>query len=145
MMDSGPKMANLDDRVRIGEDEMSVNDLIGKHMAMCQELGDMKKSYDEMKKKNMSVDGDEGEKKIDEEKKKVDPTEKKENEVVEADKGEKKVEEDKKKADPEEDKKKNSFFDEIYGAPVKAKGFVEPKVVQLNSVDRGKSRYGSKK
>lgn len=50
------QMANMDHHVKVGEQEMTLNDLMSKHMAMCSELEDMKKPKKEEEKKENEIE-----------------------------------------------------------------------------------------
>lgn len=120
--------ANGDHMIKVGEDEMSVNDLVSKFCDMKKNMEDA-----EAKKKENEVEED---KKENEEEPKED---KKEN--ADLDGGEKEAEKDKKAADKTENKKKN-HFDDLKDAPFTVKN--DSKVIHVNKVARGVQLYGSK-
>ena len=139
-------MANMDDKVKVNDDEMSVKELLNKYNKLVKrnEEAEKEKENEDDEKENM----DEDEKKNEEEKEK----ENKKNE-----------DEDDEGADEKENKKKNSLesenaklkkeladmkknnFEMLANAPWKAD---EPEVTTIETstdlVSRGKSRYGSK-
>lgn len=154
--------ANGDHLVKVGEGEMSVNDLVSEHMKMSNK---MKKNAEKAKAEkecmeNAELDG--GEKEADKQKKKADKTENEDSldesdpamENAEEDGGEKEAEKDAKKADPE--KKKNAkdteesedgeekvdHFKAIKNAEALAPRR-DPFRVDLDKTARGKARYGS--
>jgi len=118
--------ANGDHMVKVGEEEMSVNDLVSKHMGMCKNMAD-----EEEKKKNADVAADADEK----EKKEKESADKTENEKDEE-----------KKENEEEDKKevKNSHFDKLRNAPLKAIKKDE-QYIYVDETAKGKNLYGSGK
>jgi hypothetical protein len=116
-----PYMCNGEERVKVGEEEMSVNELIEKHMSM-------KSSADAAGKEQKENESDE------EAKKKA---------LELAAHEQKEMDEKKKNEETEEEKKQNAFFDTLKNAhiaPIK-----EQKSIDLSEdrVARGKSRYGS--
>lgn len=120
---SSPQMCNGEDMVKVGENTMSINELVAKHLEMMKpkqnDEDDMQNEEDE-KKKN-----EEDEKKKEEELKKNEEEEKKKEEVK------------KNAAD------KKARFDSLRNAhntPAKEIPTVECSMDQLQ---RGKSRYGS--
>lgn len=133
--------ANGDHLVKVGEDEMSVNDLVKKHMDMCNEMAESKKAADE-KAENDAEDGD-GDESMDNAEDDEKKDDKKENEEdVEAEKAKKNAadaEAAAKKAVAKEkaDRLRNAHLreiDEPMGAPVE---------FSADQVARGKARYGS--
>lgn len=110
--------ANGDHLVKVGDKEMSVNE-------MCDAYGKMMQNEEDMKKKN----AEEEEKKKNEEKKPED--DKKENE-------EKKEDEDKKKENETEIEKKVNALKNADQSPLR-----DPVRVDLDKTARGKARYGS--
>lgn len=137
MKKSEPQMANGEHHVMVGEEKMTVNDLLEKHKAVCNELVELKKPKaeagvltDEEKKAN--------ELKAAEEKKANDKKAEDEKIANEA-----KAAADKK---AEEEKVNNSLhFDALKDAPM-TPITNENDVLDLpmDKVARGKSRYGSK-
>ena len=129
-----PAMANGDHHVMVGEEKMSVNALVEKHMAACNELKELKEKMEVDK-----PDEDGGEKKAEADKKAADLTEKKNEEEAVMDV--KKKNEEKEAAE----KKQNALkhFNSLKDAPLAA--FEKPSMVDLpeDKVARGKSRYGS--
>jgi hypothetical protein len=133
--------ANGDHMVKVGEEEMSVNDLVKKHMEACNSLADMEKA-----KNAESFDGGEPGKGADDDKKENDALDVDQMGDVGSRGGDKSLdnEEDEKK---KEEVKKNA---RDKAARVKNAG---PRVVeQLHKyempeelVARGKARYGSGK
>lgn len=130
--------ANGDHMVKLGEEEMSVNDMMKKYGAMCNEMAEMKKnmegedSDEAMENKEDEVDvEDKDEKK---EKKKENGSDKADEEVV--DEEVKEVVEEQKKAN----------FKKLKNAHAKATAKTEAPVLLLSGdrVALGKSRYGSK-
>lgn len=123
--------ANGDHMVKAGEEEMSVNALIEKYGAMCNEMAEMKK------KENGEDDMDNAD------------DEKKENGEDEADKDAKKDEkkenaEEDKKDEKKEEPKKNAHFNSLKSAPLKAMKAQETIIMTTkDKVALGKSRYGA--
>lgn len=119
--------ANGEHKVKVGEEEMSVNELVEKHQALTAE-------HKEMKDSMMAEDPAEMEEKksIEEQRKNDEDEMAKKTEVDKAKKN------DDKKA--EEDKKKNNF-DKLKNAQSLATR--DPIRVDLDKAARGKSRYGS--
>lgn len=118
--------ANGDHFVKVGEEEMSVNELVEKYNGMCAEK--KKNEEDAEKAKNEAAEKDE---------------DKKENEDDKEDKKENKEEE---KVDVEVKEKKENHIEAIKNAEKIANSVkVKTEVVQTSSdqVARGKSRYGS--
>lgn len=136
--------ANGDHMVKVGDkDEMSVNDLLKKHMELSNEMEEMKKSAEEKKENEGSDDEDDkkdNESDEDEESKKKDKKDKKENE-------------DSEKARKEDERKENArkAADDVRSAPVRylneVRGAIGPDHIELSSdkVARGKARYGSQR
>lgn len=124
--------ANGDHLVKVGEDEMSVNDLVKKHMETCNKMTEMENASKESEAEvesmdNEDVEADEKAKDLGEEKdSKLFPKNKKKNEKDE---------------ESTEEKKKN--FDKLKNAQEKA--LAEAPVIELamDRVARGKQRYGS--
>lgn len=135
--------ANGDHLVKVGENEMSVNDLVKKHMEMNDELEAMK---------GKKEDAVEEESEIDMKKKPVDSeSEKAENEDDDSTDNEEEDGAAEKKLEAE--KKKNDLADKKAAAKVKADALRNAhlknteEVVEIDSSDvqvaRGKTRYGS--
>lgn len=135
--------------VKVGEDEMSVNDLVKKHMDVNNEMSEMKKKNAGGEGEDAdleSMDNEEDEDKKDD----ADKDDKKENGEDEA---------DKEKADKKDDKKSNAADDKKKADDLKAQkkanfeklknaeSTVHNEVVHIelseDKVARGKSRYGS--
>lgn len=142
-----PAMANGEHHVMVGDDKMSVNDLVSKHMAMKQELEDMKKPKDNDDDESMdNEDLDGGEEEAQKDKKAADKTENEE-----LDGGEMEAQKDKKAADKTENKKKNELEAKRAEAKKKAEALKnapftviqDPIKVDLDKAARGKARYGS--
>lgn len=127
--------ANGDHMVKVGSDEMSVNDLASKY---CE----MKNAEDEVKKKNAE---DEEKKKKENEVKEEDKKENEDDQVENKDDEEKKEngedDEEKKKENEEDKEVKKNAFDALRNAEKTAKR--ETVVVHLDKSARGKARYGS--
>lgn len=139
-----PAMANGEHHVEVGGEKMSVNELVDKHMKMCDELAEMKKGKEEKENDeggdDVSMDNDEegldmGEKDAKKDKAASDKTENEEG----LDMGEEDAKKDKKAADKTENKKKNEA---LKNAHLTAK-FQDPIKVDLDKADRGRARYGS--
>lgn len=142
-----PVMANGDHMVKVGEEQMTVNALLEKHQAMCNEMA-------EMKKMAPAKEGDPAAQKMNEEdeaKKKAEKeaADKKANE--EKEKSEKEAAEkkanDEKAAKEAEEKKQNDLknFDILKNAPTEAIK-EQPKFdSSMDQVSRGQARYGSGK
>jgi len=127
--------ANGDHLVKVGEDEMSVNEMVEKYQQMCK-----KNEEDELKKKEN--EGKEEEKKENEDPAKEE--DKKENEEAKAAEEAKKNEEEK-KADEKKQNDLNDYFGALKNAPFQAIKN-EPSVdLASDKVARGQSRYGSGK
>lgn len=133
-----PQMANGEHHVMVGEHKMSVNELVAKHMAACNELEEMKKKHP-MENKEDEADKDahaaeakgEGELVPNEEEEKK----KKENEGKED-------MPDQKAAEKKSNDKKN--FDALKNAPNDVvKNETKPVDLGEDKVKRGKARYGS--
>ena len=122
-----PQMANGDHMVKIGNEEMTVNQLVEKHMEM------VKKSAAEAPKDEEKKNVEEGEDK-EALKKAKELAEHEEKEIEE-----KKENEEEKK----EEKKENSNFDTLANAHLKALAPVAD--LSMDQVARGKTRYGSSK
>lgn len=129
-------MANGDHHVMVGEDKMTVNELVAKHLAVKDAFGG-----DEADKDAKAAEAQgEGELKVNEEE---EAKKKKENEEKEM--ADKKANEEKEKADKEaKDAKKNaSHFKTLKDAPLTAIK-MEPSIdLSEDRVARGKARYGS--
>lgn len=134
--------ANGDHMVKVGEDEMSVNDMVKECMKMREEKKANEVSAEEAKKKaENEADLDGGEKKAEADKKEADKTE---NKGADLDGGEKQAEKDKKSADKTENAaNKEDFFETLKNAPLKNTKAETP--IDLDKSARGKSRYGSGK
>lgn len=131
---SEPQMANGEHHVMVGEEKMTVNELVDRHMKACNELAEMKKAKvepsEEEKKANEAKEA--------EEKAKKEADEKKANEDKEA-----KEKEEKEKA--EKEKVGNSlYFDELAKAD-KIQNENDTLELGMDQFARGKSRYGSGK
>lgn len=127
-----PQMANGDHHVMVGEHKMSVNELVEKHMAACNELAEMKKGKE--------ANGDDNLENEEDEKKKKEEAEKKANTEREA--AEKKANSDKAAAEKAQADKEAA--DKLRNAD-KSK-FDDSVTVEVGNEasQRGKSRYGSK-
>lgn len=137
--------ANGDHLAKVGEEEMSVNDLVKKHMDLCNEMSELKKNKEgedtevALDKKPMDVEGDlknDDDMMENEEDKKDD--EKKEN--AEEDKDKKENEEDDKKKDKKENSKN---FEALKNAHLKVNDFTPVIELSHTKLARGKARYGS--
>jgi len=144
--------ANGDHFVKVGEDEMSVNDLVKKHMEMCNEMEEMKKPKE---------NGGEGEPGVDIEDEPMENDEDEKGTVEEGEKdvgdrgGDKHMNEDEESEEPKE-KKKNAKKTDAEMAAIREKNKrianahlrdhdEEVAVVEVSAdqVARGKARYGS--
>lgn len=134
MQKKEPQMCNGDHMVKVGEDTMSVNDLVSKHMA----LKDSKKNEDDenlkeeadKQKKNDEDDGDADDKKENE-----DGAE----EMKKEGEDQKKINEEKE----EEKAKKNARFETFKNAHKNAPAEARTVEISMDRTARGKSRYGS--
>lgn len=148
-----PAMANGEHMVKVNDEDMSVNDLVAKHVEMkeahnklnaayehaCANMDDgQKKAHEDWKAADKTeVDNlDDGEKETQRQKEEADLTEKKKNEEAEA-KKKKEMEEKKENARIKAEALKNAPF-----KPIK-----EEKAFELSEdkVERGRSKYGSGK
>ena len=127
--------------VKVGNEEMSVKDLVKKHMNMCSESEKMKNEMDEMKKKENSDD-----------KKEVENTDKQDEMKeedgkmkVKAENSEEKKEEKKENADDKKEEVKNSHFETLSNAKDRALDMSTKVDFSMDKAARGKSRYGSTK
>lgn len=132
--------ANGDHKVKVGEDEMTVNELVEKHMAMKQAMAPKEKEEAEMPKED-SMD------------KPADPApaeEPKKNEEDEKKKADMKAPEEKKQNDDKAEKEKadasmkNAHFKALKNAPNVFKQTVGVDLAS-DKVARGKAKYGSGK
>jgi len=121
-------MANGEHMVEVGEEKMKVNDLVAKHVAMCQELADLKAKHPEPSADEKKANDEKAAKEAEEKA----AAEKKANEEKEA--SEKKA--------AEEKKSNEANFEKIKNAEAEA---LKNRVVELSSdkVARGQARYGS--
>ncbi len=125
--------ANGDHMVKVGEEEMSVNDLSSKYMGMCEE----KKANEEKAAAAIS----------DEEKKANADKDKKPEEKVEDKKENKEDIVDKDKETPKESgsdeltKKENAYFETLKNAHTKVQK--NKNEIDLDKMSRGQKRYGS--
>lgn len=135
-------MCNGDETVKVGEDQMSVNQLLEKHMNMSKELEGLKGAG-----KKDNAEPTEEEKKKNAEKEEADKKaadEKKANEDKAAAEAEEKKKNEEKAA--EEEKKKNALhFDALKNAPFTAVKDTVTVDLPENKVARGQNRYGSGK
>lgn len=124
--------ANGEHMVKVGEEEMSVNALVEKHMAACNEMGEMKKKNEEKKEPELA-----NEEKKEPELANDDSPEAMENKK----KNDEQMASEKKEKDAEV--KKNAHFDALKNAPSTV--IREEVRMELGDekVARGKSRYGS--
>jgi len=138
--------ANGDHHVKVGEDEMTVNDLVKKHMDMCNEMAEMKKPKDEEKKENVE---DKDMKKENEDQASGDDAvqDKKDNADEDMKKKDEKKENEEK--DDKEMAKKNAADRAVKQAKIDAiknadKSKFQPEVLEMPDaqVARGKARYG---
>jgi hypothetical protein len=135
-----PKEAHPEHFVKVGDSMMNVQALIQKHDDMCNEIAELKRINDELKKKH---EGAEEPEKKEEPKpeEKNDDSEKPQNEEPEKKEEPKKEEQN----DDDEDmpEKKHNHFDDLKNAPASA--FKNQQVIELGSdmVARGKARYGN--
>lgn len=138
--------ASGDHMVKVGENEMSVNDLVKKHMEMCNEMDEMKKVKDsseeegdlDSKEKKVDVEGDD---------KSMDNEEDKDDKSVDNEEDDEK--EEKKKNEIEQAKVKKAEAKKKADAIRNAQNDIDsepaPKLdLMEDQVARGKSRYGSK-
>lgn len=165
--EKSPQMANGDHRVKVGEEEMSLNDLLAKHAHMCQAYNEMKAKYEpEAEKENGEGDdtpeekaakadaekGPDKDAKYNKEGEGMDQLKPESKSVNPSDDVEKKKNEEKpeEKADKPEDKKKNRYmknektsphFDALKNAPMTV--IKDPVRLNLNQMARGKAKYGS--
>lgn len=138
--------ANGDHLVKVGENEMSVNELVKKHMAMNDELEGMKKSSMEKEhdleetEESVDVEGDDKAKNDDAED--TDPA--MEN-MDDKDATDKKLEVEKKKNEADKKAAAKKKADALKNAHLKAVDEEEVATVEFSTdqVARGKSRYGS--
>jgi len=132
-----PQMANGEHKVKVGDDEMSVNELIEKHMAACNELAELKK------KKEENADLDSGEKEGEKEEKEAHYND----EMAELEKKHKNAiaELAKKHGKTVESKKEDEEFDKLKNAHNTRMS--EDRVVEISEdrLARGRSKYGSSK
>lgn len=148
-------MADMSHKVKIGDNEMSVGDLVNHHMKMNDCMNKMRDAMGSIARSEVQ---DPGEKKGEKDKDKGDKTQdmKKNDELQ--DPGEKKEEIDHKKADPEEkDRLKNAEKEKVKNAEEEKTRFealqnahlsnqeVSKTVETVERTERGKSRYGSGK
>ena len=148
--------ANGDHMVKVGNDEMSVNDLVKKHLEACNEMEKMKKENAEREEGGEPGPDDEKEKHNDSEKEQVEAGEKDlgDHGGDESLDNEEEVEEKEEK----KDKKKNSYTldearkvlareknEKLKNANVRNREQDEPQVLRLSNdqVARGKQLYGS--
>lgn len=138
-----PQMANGEHHVEVAGKKMTVNELVEKHNAMCQEMDEMKA------KKDDAGDGDEAaEKKHDADDADAALEEKKKDDDGDADMNSeepKKNEEEKKKDEDDTKAKKNANFKKLKNAELDALKNVErsPFEMSEDKIARGKVRYGS--
>ena len=136
-MEEGDMMANSKHHVMFGNEKMTVEELVGKHQAMCNELSAMKAAQEDKKdnKEEQKPDADKGEEKMANEAK-----EKAEKEEKEKMANSKAIQAAKDKA--AEDMK---FFNELDKADDKNNTTRAAAVIDLpmDKVQRGKDRYGS--
>lgn len=125
-----PQMCNGEHRVKVGDEEMSVNELVDKHMAMKSAM-DKPEGVDEMDKKEMDNGAD---KDMEENAADMKLKEEKESEVKEA----------KKQNELAEAAKKKANFDKLKNAQKNANEAVKVIETSIEKVTRGKQRYGSK-
>ncbi len=133
--------ANGDHMVKIGEEEMSVNDLMKKHSEVCNELAEMKKSK-ENKEDEADVDADEVENDDDADKE-AKAKEKKENEDKDDEKMKKNAADKEAKEKLAAEKKAN--LEKLKNAHLNAKNEVPEIQLASDRTAVGKSRYGSSK
>lgn len=122
--------ANGDHLVKVGEDEMSVNDLVKKHMEMCNAAKEMEEKKNEEKPKEEAKNAEEPKK---EEMKKENDEEKMEDSKEE----EKKEESVKSSADADN-------FKKLKNAETEKLNVIKFELTE-DKVTRGKARYGSSK
>lgn len=115
-----PVMANGEHKVKVGEEEMTVNQLVEKYNGMCAEKKNM--GDEEAKKKALDLAAHEDE-------------EMKKNE-------DEPVEEKKENQEEKEEKKENSHFETLKNAPKAVNGFNRIETSD-EKVARGKKKYGS--
>lgn len=124
--------ANGDHKVKVGEEEMTVNELVEKHM-------EMKNKMDSADKDAKAANEEKGDKDAE---KKPENEEKGDKEADKKPENESKAAEEKKAAELQDKAKNQSHFDKLKNAPSKP---VKVLTVETSSeaVARGKSRYGS--
>lgn len=127
-------MANGDHMVSVGEEKMTVNQLVEKHMSMLEE-----------QKKNSQPAA--AEEKQNTEQKEEEKKENTESEVKEEKQNTEDKEEKKENQEGVEEKKENALhFDALKNAPNHAIQAQQPKIeLSLDRVQRGQQRYGSGK
>lgn len=150
--------ASGDHMVKVGENEMSVNDLVKKHMEMCnaeaEKLKDSKETELDVKASDTVVDVEGDKKNEDEDMKDMENADEESDDEKKKDKKENKEEAEEK--DEKAEKKSNDIevakkkaeakkkADAIRNAHLRDDQQVEAKVeIAADQVARGKSRYGS--
>lgn len=126
-----PVMANGDHKVKVGEEEMTVNELVEKHMAACNELQEFHRRKDDVK----PVENEDEEKKENEE----DDKKKENGDDEDALKKAKEIADHEKK---EIDEKKKNNIEKLKNAPSKASNMDRVIETSEDRVARGKARYG---
>lgn len=126
-----PQMANGDHMVEMGQDKMSVNDLLEKHKMMCQELADLKKPKEEAPEEKKENDDDMAEASADNKKN----DQKDEEQDLEVEK--------KQKAAQEKKENEMKVFNELKNAPINFKDEERRIELSQDKITRGKTRYGS--
>ena len=130
MNEDEEQMANMGDMVEVGDEKMSVKNLLNKYRNMCK-----KKAKNEEEEKEENTDDKEDSM---ENKSKNEEEEKSEN-MGEEDEKKSENEEEEEKA---ENKSKNSNFEDLQNAEKVANSDPAP-VLDFDRVARGKKRYGS--
>lgn len=151
MAKKAPRIANGSDKVTVGDDTMTVAQLIAKHEEVCEALENAKKKHndeedeDEKKKEKKENDDDDM---MNDDDEWEDKKKKKENDDDEMDEEVKKKKNKKKKNESDESpeaiaarKKAKEKADRVRNAPDNVQD--EPVKLDLDQVARGKARYGS--
>lgn len=132
---AAPEMANVEHHVQVGNDLMSVKDLVASHEKMRDCMNALSEHHAELMKKNAEVDG--GEEQAAKDEKAEDLTQRNDEEV---DGGEKEAAEEEKSADKTQRNAKHA--ETLRNAHLEALKVQGP-VVDLDKAARGKARYGS--
>lgn len=138
-----PQMANGEHEVEVAGEKMKVNELVEKHVALKNEMAELKKNSE--KPAASEKDEDPSKKKENEsaaDEKAEDPSKKKENDAAD---GDPEKDKDKKQNATSTDSNKGKNFDLLANAAARAASEDSEPTVDLteDKVQRGKSRYGS--